>query len=360
MYLDIEKSKAIGVDLFGGAGGMAYGASMAGVDVRLAVESDNYAAMTYSHNHPNTSIIKKDIKKIKGIEINCNGKYKILFGGPPCQGFSTSNQKTRTLNNDSNWLFNEFIRIAKHWNPDCIIFENVKGLVDTCGGYFFSSVVKRIEALHYKVVYWILDAEKFGVPQRRNRLFIIGTRDGITPVKPVPFIKKTITVNDAISDLPILENGNSINWLPYQTKASSKYAKYMRASLLKSSNHLVTKNYDYVIERYKYIPQGGNWKNIPERLMKNYRNRNNCHTGIYYRLQENEPSIVIGNYRKNMLVHPTQNRGLSVREAARLQSFPDNYEFKGSIGYQQQQVGNAVPPVLAKVVFESIINLINK
>lgn len=359
MGSQFKKSEVVAVDLFGGAGGMSAGASMAGVDVRLSIESDHYAAMTYAHNHPNTAIRNIDIRKFREIEINCEGKYKIIFGGPPCQGFSTSNQKTRTLNNSSNWLFGEFIRIAKHWNPDCIIFENVKGIIETCEGFFFNSVIKNIETLDYKVIYWILNAEDFGVPQRRHRLFIIGTRDGIIPSEPLPFSKRPVTVKDAISDLPMLKNGNSISWLPYKTKALSWYAQFLRGNLSQSANHLVTKNYNYVVERYKHIPQGGNWKNIPESLMINYSNPNNCHTGIYHRLKENEPSIVIGNYRKNMLIHSTQHRGLSVREAARLQSFPDSYEFKGSIGFQQQQVGNAVPPLLAKIVFESILNSSN-
>ena len=120
-------------------------------------------------------------------------------------------------------------------------------------------------------------------------------------------------------------------------------------------NNLVTKNADFVLERYRYVPEGGNWQNIPENRMDNYADRSRCHTGIYHRLTSKKPSIVIGNFRKNMLIHPDQDRGLSVREAARLQSFPDHYEFAGSIGFQQQQVGNAVPPILAREVFKAII-----
>jgi DNA (cytosine-5)-methyltransferase 1 len=117
----------------------------------------------------------------------------------------------------------------------------------------------------------------------------------------------------------------------------------------------VSRNSQPVLERYAHIPQGGNWEDIPESLMKNYTDRSRCNTGIYHRLTADAPSVTIGNYRKAMLIHPWKDRGLSVREAARIQSFPDSYEFMGSIGFQQQQVSNAVPPLLAKAVFEMIV-----
>jgi DNA (cytosine-5)-methyltransferase 1 len=120
------------------------------------------------------------------------------------------------------------------------------------------------------------------------------------------------------------------------------------------SSNLVTRNAPIVTMRYKHVPRGGNWEDIPRRLMASYRKGYECHTGIYHRLDPNEPSVVIGNYRKNMLIHPFEDRGLSVREAARVQSFPDSYRFCGSIGFQQQQVGNAVPPLLAKAVFQAL------
>jgi DNA (cytosine-5)-methyltransferase 1 len=131
----------------------------------------------------------------------------------------------------------------------------------------------------------------------------------------------------------------------------------MRGDLIKCSNNLVTGNAPHIIERYKHIPAGGNWEDIPKRLMSNYTDVQRCHTGIYRRLRHDEPSVVIGNFRKNMLIHPNKHRGLSVREAARLQSFPDSFRFHGSIGFQQQQVGNAVPPLLAKAVFRQILSV---
>jgi DNA (cytosine-5)-methyltransferase 1 len=348
--------KMVGIDLFSGAGGMALGATQAGIKVINAIEAEPHAAATYKYNHPYSNVIVDDIRNIKNIRLPKKDNKKILFGGPPCQGFSTSNQKTRTINNPQNWLFLESLRIVKEWQPDWIVFENVKGIAETEKALFLKKMISDLKSCGYTVTWWILNAADYGVPQIRYRLFIIGSLQGIKPEKPNPTTKHYITVEQAISDLPVLPSGASEHIMPYSSKPKSDYAAMLRGNLKKSSNHIVTKNSSYVIERYKHVPPGGNWENIPAKLMNNYHDRTRCHTGIYYRLKRHKPSIVIGNYRKNMLIHPTQNRGLSVREAARLQSFPDWYEFKGSIGFQQQQVGNAVPPLLAKCVFDTIRN----
>lgn len=346
----------VGIDLFSGAGGMALGATQAGIKVMLAIESDPYAAATYKYNHPNSNVIVDDIRNIRNIKLTQKSNRKVLFGGPPCQGFSTSNQRTRTFNNPNNWLFIESLRIVKEWKPDWVVFENVKGIAQTKKATFLEMMISGLESCGYTATCWILNAADHGVPQIRYRLFVVGSLQGIKPKKPNPTTEHHITVEKAISDLPALPNGASEQTMPYSSKPKSDYAARLRGNLEKSANHIVTKNASYVIERYNHVPPGGNWESIPAKLMCNYRDRTRCHTGIYYRLKNDEPSIVIGNYRKNMLIHPTQNRGLSVREAARLQSFPDLYEFKGSIGFQQQQVGNAVPPLLAKSVFDTIMN----
>ncbi len=345
----------IGIDLFAGAGGMSLGASLAGVKVKVSVELDSHAANTYAHNHAGVKLFTQDIRKITGDDIKTHRGQVVVFGGAPCKGFSTSNQRTRSEDNPNNWLFKEFLRVVAITNPDWVVFENVKGILETEGGRFVEAILESLEKCGYTLTHGLLNAADFGVPQNRFRLFIIGSRHGLSVNLPSPTHSRHITVAEAINDLPSLVNGASVCKLNYGSNAPSEYAKSMKNGLQSCSNHLVTRNAQFVLQRYQHIPQGGNWEDIPSHLMHNYTNREGCHTGIYYRLHPNQPSKVIGNYRKNMLIHPNYDRGLSVREAARLQSFPDWFEFKGSIGFQQEQVGNAVPPLLAKVVFEAIL-----
>jgi DNA (cytosine-5)-methyltransferase 1 len=353
--LKTARPRFVGVDVFSGAGGMTLGARSAGIHVVACVENDPHPVATYSHNISDVVVHSQDIKTWRAYPSVNHDDVKVLFGGPPCQGFSTSNQQTRKVTNDNNWLFAEFLRVADEWQPDWVVFENVKGIAETADGIFLETVLAQVEELGYDVTHSFLQAFDFGVPQRRTRLFVVGAPK-CTPFNiPKATTVQPLTVWDAISDLPKLENGAAKAFLPYRTAARTDYQRLMRGDLIQCSGHLVTRNFDFVLERYRHIPQGGNFEDIPDRLMKNYADKSNCHTGIYHRLHERRRSIVIGNFRKNMLIHPRQDRGLSVREAARLQSFPDSYEFKGSIGLQQQQVGNAVPPLLAKAVFEAVI-----
>lgn len=345
------------IDLFSGAGGMSTGARLSGVDIRYAVEMDAYAASTFRLNHPGTTLFNADIRTIRsrhfaGLDRN---QPLAIFGGPPCQGYSTSNQKNRDVDNENNWLFREYLRLVREVRPDWVVFENVKGLLETENGYFLNAVLKGFKKAGYTVNHFVLNSAAFGVPQKRNRLFIVGSLNGIELEAPNPTVKKHITVAQAFSDLPELENGDMPDEKEYSDTARARYAKSLRGRLRKCSSNLVTRNAPQIIERYSHIPQGGNWEDIPKRLMGNYADVSRCHTGIYHRLSENKPSVVIGNFRKNMLVHPWKDRGLSVREAARLQSFPDDFKFSGSIGFQQQQVGNAVPPILARAVFDRLL-----
>src|SRR4051812_24106951 len=135
----------VGVDLFCGAGGMTLGAKLSGISVEFAVEADENAAKTYSTNHPEVELFQNDIRKLKKISVKKAGRPTILFGGPPCQGFSTSNQRTRSKANKGNWMFLEFLRLAKSWKPDWIVFENVKGLIETEQGEFLKMIIEGFE-----------------------------------------------------------------------------------------------------------------------------------------------------------------------------------------------------------------------
>lgn len=347
--------KCKGVDIFCGAGGLSLGASNAGIDIVLAVEKDKFAAQTYAKNHPKTKMLCADISTVNPLEHIDDNPF-IVIGGPPCQGFSVSNRKTRNERNENNNLFKEFLRFVADLNPQWFLFENVEGIVGFNGGKTLNYILNQFKEIGYRTTHGVLYASDFGVPQHRNRFFIVGNRNGIDFSFPSPIDKK-ITVGEAIGDLPLLENGDSFETLPYRTnKNVSEYAKRMRGFSNVSTQNFVSRNSDLVVKRYSHVMQGQNWRAIPEYLMVNYKNKGNCHSGVYKRLKWDEPSIVISNYRKNMLIHPLQDRGLSVREAARLQSFPDEFLFEGSIHYTQQQIGNAVPPLLAEAIFKKILS----
>ena len=352
----MAKKKYTSIDIFAGAGGLSLGALQAGIDVSIAVEMDKFAAETYKYNHPNTQVLCKNICEVS-TDMLKKASVFIIMGGPPCQGFSLSNTRSRNLDNPKNFLFKEFVRFVKDLQPKWFLFENVGGFPLFEKGLIRDEIKKSFEDLGYSVADSVLWASDYGVPQNRNRFFMVGNNQGINFEFPQPFDYK-VTVEEAVGDLPLLENGDMIERAAYREtlNQASHYAKQMRIGSENATQNYVSKNADYVIERYKHIPQGGNWKSIPNELMENYADKSRCHSGIYRRLCADKPSVVISNYRKSMLIHPFQNRGLSVREAARLQSFPDTFIFKGSLMHIQQQIGNAVPPLLAKAVFDKILS----
>lgn len=174
----------------------------------------------------------------------------------------------------------------------------------------------------------------------------------------IPVNTKKITVDEAINDLPSLQNGDMIDEAVYTLSLdeASDYERLMRKDSDAPKQNYVSRNNDLVIERYKYIGQGQNWRAIPEYLMQNYADKGRCHSGIYKRLRADKPSVVISNYRKSMLIHPWEDRGISVREAARLQSFPDTFTFEGPLMHIQQQIGNAVPRYWLKLFFKKSLS----
>ena len=360
----IGRPKSLVLDLFSGAGGMSQGFRQSGFEVVQSVDKDRRAADTYSINHRTRDVVVADLTKLNPLDMARRiglrkGELTAIVGGPPCQGFSESNRRTRTLDNPKNSLYQEFFRYVSALRPLWFVLENVAGIKTLGGGLFLRAIVEEARKCGYSSRWQELNAAYYGVPQSRRRIFVIGNRIGAIIRFPVkthgPDRKAIVTIKDALSDLPVLHVGDHRGRAPYRTPTPlSDYQALMRNGNNSVSGNLVTRNSTLVVDRYRHIKQGCNWEAIPRDLMKNYGDVSRCHTGIYYRLKWNEPSKVVGNYRKNMLIHPGQNRGLSVREAARLQSFPDHYEFIGSIGFQQQQVGDAVPPLLAEAVARSI------
>ena len=266
----LSESRFVGVDLFCGAGGLTLGARLAGVDVVAAVDNDSHAASTYRRNNPRVTLTEGDVRDFNSYPSVGNGDIKILFGGAPCQGFSTSNQRTRNSANRNNWLFKEFLRVAQEWVPDWMVFENVKGIAETEKGDFLARILADVKDIGYTAVSGFLLASDFGVPQRRTRLFVIASRREIEADLPTPMEAPAPTVWDAISDLPRLKNGASKSKIPYRFASRNDYQDSMRCDLSECANHLVSRNFDYVIERYSHIPQGGNFEDIPPHLMRNY------------------------------------------------------------------------------------------
>ena len=227
----------------------------------------------------------------------------------------------------------EFIRFLAAIRPAWFVIENVAGLRTLAGGAFLDRIIGEADKRGYDANCLQLEASNFGVPQVRRRLFIVGNRLGLPSLCPSPThgdgLARPVSVKDAIGDLPPLIAGAAIDVRPYPKRTKlTDYQLQMRTRAASVQGNLVTRNSPIVLRRYETIRPGQNWEAIPNRLLKNYSDASRCHTGIYYRLVADQPSKVIGNFRKNMLIHPSQHRGLSVREAARIQSFPDAYQFK--------------------------------
>lgn len=348
-----------GIDIFSGAGGLSLGAEMAGIRIKTAIEINKNAAQTFIRNHKGAKVLQDDIQMLDPKTLhNEEEPIFVIMGGPPCQGFSLSNTRTRNMENEKNFLFLEFVRFVQEIRPAWFVLENVWGLTNINEGKTQTMIEDCFRAIdgYNNISSSVLWASDYGVPQNRNRFFMVGNRLGIDFQFPKAY-KKKITVEEAIGDLPSLQNGEMLEEAAYTIplEEASPYARFMRKGSDKARQNYVSRNNDLVIERYKYIGQGQNWRAIPDFLMQNYADKRRCHSGIYKRLRADQPSVVISNYRKSMLIHPYEDRGISVREAARLQSFPDTFIFEGPLMYIQQQIGNAVPPLLSKAVFKEIV-----
>ena len=343
------------LDLFSGCGGLSLGFKLAGFKIEGAIDYDKDSIETFKKNFGKGKFFVKDINKIDKEFIKKNFRnVDVIIGGPPCQGFSNANRWHKNYSDPRNLLFLKFIEFVKIIKPKMVLIENVSGILSMSKGEIIRNIKEILNKNGYKVDYKLLNASEFGVPQVRKRVFIVGNR-----LNSLEFFKKLkkhkkVTVKDAISELYSLEKKKEKK---LNGKLENDYLKYLRKKNSIVLNHDIVYPAKSTIEKIKHVKQGENWQSIPVKLFKN--NRNNRHSSAFKRLKEDDFSVTIdtGNAHSNYF-HPIYNRIPTPREAARIQSFTDNFEFIGSRTSQYRQIGNAVPPLLAKEIAKNFKKVI--
>lgn len=340
------KNKPTVIDLFCGCGGLSYGFIEAGFEVLLGVDNWKDAITTFENTHKNAKGIVADLFKETPKEIaNKSGvrNADVIIGGPPCQGFSIAGK--RIIDDERNKLYKSFVSFVEFYKPKVFLMENVPNIVSMGQGIVKDSIIKDFEKLGYKVVYKVLLASDYGVPQNRRRAIFVGTQKKTKFVFPEPTMKNVVTTKDAISDLPekSMKDGSR-----YKLEPKSDYQKLIRKNSICIYNHEITNHNEHTTSIISLVPDGGNYKDLPKNLQKT-RNVNIAWT----RLNSKKPSFTIDTGHRHHF-HYKFNRVPTVRESARIQSFPDTFVFLGSKTSQYKQVGNAVPPILAKELAKEI------
>lgn len=343
------------IDLFAGVGGLSLGFEKAGFDVKIANEYDASIAEAYKQNHKNTKVIVGDITQLDLTETfkDYVGKTDVVIGGPPCQGFSQKGQR-KTINDPRNFLFKYYVKVVDLVKPNYFLMENVPNLLTAERGYFKKELVDLFNNLGYHLTMGVLDASDYGVPQKRKRAVIIGKKGTVAPSLPSP-VKEKVYIWDAISDLAFLNSGEGKIKQDYLYEPQSEYQKKMRANSNALYNHIATHHSKVALERLALIPENGGREDLPkEHLTKS------IYSGTWTRMRKDEISVTITTRfdtpSSGKFSHPVLDRAITVREAARLQSFPDDFIFIGNKCSQMKQVGNAVPPLLAYAIAKVIIN----
>jgi DNA (cytosine-5)-methyltransferase 1 len=379
------------IDLFCGAGGLTEGFRQAGFQCLYGNDCDRFAIQTFKLNHPNCWADDNPLEKVNPRRVReelglRRGELSVITGGPPCQGFSI-NAPARFLKDPRNALFRHYVRFLEEFQPAFFVFENVPGLLSLGGGHTFDCIMKEFSKLGYHTSAMILFAAHYGVPQERWRLIILGSSRKPVPEHPEPThfavgranfrggrsmvfrlmpldqqrLLPRVTVADALSDLPSLKMGEGGEEVAYEMGPISTYAKLLRNGNRTTFNHYAAILSQQNRQRLQFIKPGGSWRDIPRHLLPKgmQRARTSDHTRRYGRLRCDG---LAGTIMTKCDPHwgpvflPDQDRSLTVREAARLQSFSDHYRFLGPRVSQYEQVGNAVPVFLAKAIAKVLLD----
>ena len=337
------------IDLFCGCGGLSYGFEMAGFNILLGIDNDSKALETFELNHKNAKSIcgditqityENDIKPIIG-----DTEIDIIIGGPPCQGMSLSGP--RKFDDPRNKLYLSYIRLVEEIQPKMFVIENVPGLVGLFGGQIKNSIIEKFKSMGYDIQYRILCASDYGVPQSRRRVVFVGSRIGKYEYPSTDH--EIITCSMALSDLPPLEDELGEETMPYETLPQNKYQELMRRRSKAVKNHVAASHSERVKQIISLVPDGGNYKDLPEE----YAHSRNFHVA-WTRFASNKPAPTIDTGHRHHF-HYKYNRVPTVRECARLQSFPDDFIFLGNKTQQFRQVGNAVPPIMAWEIAKQVM-----
>ena len=345
------------IDLFAGAGGLSQGFIKAGFDVALAVEYDAEIAQAFTLNHPDVPIIVNDIRNVDFTSVYQQiGPVEGVVGGPPCQGFSQKGQRKSVLD-ERNFMFRSFIDFVEVFRPSFFVMENVPNITTTEKGLFRKEAILAFEKLGYSVTFNVLNAADFGVPQLRRRAFFLGRLNGQSIALPTTNGKRT-TVKDAIYDLPFIASGEGEKFYDYQSSPLSAYQELLRMDSPGIYNHLATSHSKIALERLSMIPKGAGREMLPPE----HRTKS-IYSGTWTRLREDEMAATITTRfdtpSSGLFTHPILTRCLTVREAARIQSFDDMFIFTGNKTSQMKQVGNAVPTLLAYEVAKTALQTLN-
>lgn len=365
----IKRSKVI--DLFCGVGGLSYGfARDDSFEIVAANEVLPNMARAYSLNHPATKVYVEDIKDFSAerIEKDLNiqaTEIDIIIGGPPCQAYSTVGK--RLIDDPRGKLFKEYYRVLREFNPNIFLFENVKGLLSMQGGELLETIISLFESLGYKVQYKLLNAADFGAPQIRERVIIIGSklRDNFeyptpthcNPEEPQDLFKNGfrpyLTLEDAISDLPFIKSGEEI--FEYASEPKNEFQAMMRINAPeKLMDHNSPNNNAKLVKIMELLPDGGTPEDLPKELRPKSGFKN-----TYCRLWWKRPSTTVtrnlSTPSSSRCIHPKAPRPLTTREGARIQCFPDSYQFYGSRSDRNLQIGNAVPTFLSCALAKAIL-----